>query len=222
VVAARRAAVAWLYTALVACDVTLATPDDVRVRCVDDADCPSERCSTIGVCIARDDDDSPLRVASVDAVDSRHIVVVFSRPVDPESASDHTVYALSPALTPEQAEVAPDRLSVAVRTSEQKLRPYLLDVRDVVDPIGRPLERTQMEITGAGELVSAQAPTPLTPADHALLGEGPVRLSWSRLPDALNYTVEVIRHTRSGMSAIDGSPFVGRETELTPSLAADA
>ncbi len=214
---------ACLLAASIACGVDIETPADLRIRCVDGDDCPTGRCSvTVDVCIAADDDDSPLRVISVEALDSRRIVVLFNRVVDPVSAADYTVYALSPALSPESAVVADDRLSVTVQTTQQKLRTYLLDVVDVFDPIGRPLERTQREFTGIGEQVSGQAPTPLSPPDRTLFAEPSVTLTWSALEEAVNYAVEVVRETPSGDVPIEGSPFILRGTELTLSVAADA
>ncbi|MEZ0315143.1 MAG: hypothetical protein ACAI38_25510 [Myxococcota bacterium] len=212
-----------LLAGLFACSPSLETPSGVRIRCVDHDDCPSERCSTtVGVCIAKDDDDSPLRIVSVEALDSRHIVVLFNRVVDPSSAGDFTVYALSPGISPEAAEVADDHLSVTVQTTQQKLRTYLVDVVDVFDPIGRPLERTQKTFTGIGEQVSALAPTPLAPLDHSLFGEPEVALTWSALDDAVDYSIEVVRLTPAGEIPIVGSPFVTRETELNLTVEADA
>ncbi len=212
-----------LLAGLVACSPSLETPEDVRIRCIDDGDCPSERCSTtVGVCIARDDDDSPLRIVSVEAVDSRHIAVLFNRVVDPQSAADFTVYGLSPSLSPEAAVVADDNLSVTVQTSTQKLRTYLLDVVDVFDPIGRPLERTQKQFTGIGEQVSGLAPTPLSPLDHSVFAAPSVTMTWSALEDAVDYSVALVRHTAAGEVPVTGSPFVLRETELTVTVEPDA
>ena len=221
-VAARRAGLL-LLAGLIACSATLETPEGARIRCIDDDDCPSGRCSvTVGICIAPDDDDSPLRIISVEATDSRHIVVLFNRVVDPASAADFTVYGLSPSLSPEAASVADDRLSVTVQTTQQKLRTYLLDVVDVVDPIGRPLERTQKQFTGIGEQVSGLAPTPLSPLDRSVSADPSVTLTWAALEDAIAYSVEVVRRSAAGEVPIAGSPFVLRGTELTLTVAPDA
>lgn len=218
-----RGLVALLAFACMRCSVSLVTPDGIRVRCEGDDECPSKRCSaTVGVCIAKDDDDSPLRIASVEALDTRHIAVLFNREVDPVSAGDFTVYALSPGLSPQSAVVADDHLSVTVQTTQQKLRTYLLDVVDVVDPIGRPLERTQKEFTGIGDQVSGLSPTPLTPLDHTLFADPGVTLSWGALPDAVNYSVEIARLSGASELPISGSPFVTRETELSLVVEEDA
>ena len=205
-----------------ACNVALDTPAGTRVLCAEDTDCPDGHCSaSVAVCIAADDDDAPPRIVSAESLDEHHVAVVFSRAVDALQARDFSIYAFGGGLTPSDAVVAVDDLSVTVETSLQKQRTYALTVVDLTDPFGRPVDAAPAYFTGIGVPPSGRTPTALAPIDHELFTDPAVTFRWSSLDDAVFYTLEVATDADFAYPIAE-SPFTGEAVEVTLTLASDA
>lgn len=201
-----------------ACGVDLAVPDDARILCQADRECPSGMAcdAGLGTCaLVAELDRAPPRLLAVAVASPIAIVVTFDERVAREAAEDITSYSASPPLAFTSATLGEEGQSVVLGVERQDAVVYALVVDGVTDASGNRIAapNDRGTFTGVPTAPDTQPPELLLPtAGQRFVERDAVDLLWTPRDGASSYIVDVT-YDEAMLQPIPGSPFVVTPTK---------